>query len=687
MPLKLSILATLLFACTCYCHAQFDTGKTKIEPQDSVIYYDEILTHLFTIDSKECIPAAEKLYTLGKKYGDKVEMFRAACMLAAQYSLLDNEAKEMLWNGRTEMLFNEFDDAEKKQCQPIYDMLFSEITSSNRGYNNRTYTYEECMEKFDKCIAHRRETQGECSLALYDAYNYKALYLYLKRRVEEALTTYMAALDTQKKLIANVFPYLTEDERHYYWQSNFGNSVNLTKFSFQKELFMKDDALRAAYDQQLLTKGMLLNTTASLRRQLSKSQQCRKMWHEIGTLKKQMLETDDADVLQLDIDANALERELGKSMDVESLRRETAISSADVFEALGDADLAIEIVPITLFPERPFYVFLAIDKQRPLPRLASLNSAERLQQLFDDSRTLGTDLYDGLWREIIGDRTYVRNIYFAPAGMCMTFPIEHCMTDNGMLMSERYNMYRVTSTRELITNKPRRANRRAVVYGGIADASLPQSAIEADNIGKAVKGAYKPTVCKGKDATETSLKALSGNSPHLLHIATHAFYWDEAHQQKHTDQEFLQRGSKPINRYEDKQLTCSGLHFTPLPHGADDGVCTAAEISQLDLSNTDLVVLSACNTGLGQIEADGVFGLQRGFKKAGVNTLLMSLWPVNDKATMLLMSELYRNISLGKTYAEALRAAQRYVRSYGNGYYGDMRNWAGFILIDSLPHD
>ena len=109
----------------------------------------------------------------------------------------------------------------------------------------------------------------------------------------------------------------------------------------------------------------------------------------------------------------------------------------------------------------------------------------------------------------------------------------------------------------------------------------------------------------------------------------------------------------PAAVQEDKALTRSGLLLAgantalkglPLPEGVEDGVLTAKEIAGMDLRRLDLVALSACQTGLGEITGDGVFGLQRGFKKAGANTLLMSLWKVDDTATQLLMTQFYKNM-------------------------------------------
>ena len=111
---------------------------------------------------------------------------------------------------------------------------------------------------------------------------------------------------------------------------------------------------------------------------------------------------------------------------------------------------------------------------------------------------------------------------------------------------------------------------------------------------------------------------------------------------------------------------------------------TSKEISQLDLRELDLVVLSACESALGDINNDGVYGLQRGFKKAGANTILMSLNKVDDEATRILMVEFYRNLMNGKTKRESLKEAQQYLRKVDNGKYDDPKYWASFIMLDGL---
>ena len=116
-----------------------------------------------------------------------------------------------------------------------------------------------------------------------------------------------------------------------------------------------------------------------------------------------------------------------------------------------------------------------------------------------------------------------------------------------------------------------------------------------------------------------------------------------------------------------------------LPEGVEDGILTADEITRLNLIKTGLVTLSACETGLGEVEnSEGVFGLQRAFKLAGVETLIMSLWQVDDAATSLLMTAFYREWLSGKTKQEAFKMAQQQVRkNQAAAFY-----WAAFVMID-----
>ncbi len=169
-------------------------------------------------------------------------------------------------------------------------------------------------------------------------------------------------------------------------------------------------------------------------------------------------------------------------------------------------------------------------------------------------------------------------------------------------------------------------------------------------------------------------------SPSTIHLATHGYFFPD---QEGEGQESTDRNAQepPMVR---SGLLLAGANKAwkegvQIP-GFEDGILTAFEISQLNLTNTELVVLSACETGLGDIQgSEGVFGLQRAFKMAGVRYLIMSLWQVPDFQTQDLMTTFYAKwLEQGLPIPEAFRAAQLEMRDkYQSPYF-----WAGFVLVE-----
>lgn len=112
--------------------------------------------------------------------------------------------------------------------------------------------------------------------------------------------------------------------------------------------------------------------------------------------------------------------------------------------------------------------------------------------------------------------------------------------------------------------------------------------------------------------------------------------------------------------------------------GWDDGILTSKEIFNLNLQNVNLVVLSACKSGLGEVSRDGVYGLQRAFKKAGVKSIVMSLWAIDDSVTQDFMVHFYKGLASGLSKAKALLQAKMLIREK----YPHSNDWAAFVLLD-----
>ena len=221
---------------------------------------------------------------------------------------------------------------------------------------------------------------------------------------------------------------------------------------------------------------------------------------------------------------------------------------------------------------------------------------------------------------------------------------------------------------------------------------LPGTETEAKSINSMfIDHDIEVELISGINANEESFKTLSGSNLNIIHIATHGFFL--------SDNENLKKNMFINPTMSDNigiidPMMRSGLLFaggnrvwTGKRHieGIDDGILTAKEISTLDFSCVDLVVLSACQTGLGDVKAnEGVYGLQRAFKLAGAETIIMSLWEVDDSATSIMMSAFYEKYLEGHSKSEAFKYAVDYVRDYkkdgkqwNSPYY-----WAGFVMMD-----
>jgi len=341
-------------------------------------------------------------------------------------------------------------------------------------------------------------------------------------------------------------------------------------------------------------------------------------------------------------------------------------------------------------------------------------------------------LFEYIWKPLLPYLKDIRTVYYASSGILHYINIAAIYTDQQSVVGDTYELVKMNSTRQLaLPGKTELDLNDCVLFGGIhyeqdtthiidtSDESDNMSIALHDEIGFSfsdsslrggtwgyLKGSQKevvtlasildqsgavPSLLEGVNATEESFKSLStsitGNhSPRIIHISTHGYFFPDSRQ--------LQSGQfsaeQPVFKTSDHPMIRSGLILAggnyawknghPYKPGMEDGILTAYEISQMDLSNTELVVLSACETGLGDIEGnEGVYGLQRAFKIAGVKNLIMSLWKVPDAATAELMISFYKHWLEDKmSIRQALHTAQKELRDEGfEPFY-----WAGWVLVE-----
>lgn len=262
------------------------------------------------------------------------------------------------------------------------------------------------------------------------------------------------------------------------------------------------------------------------------------------------------------------------------------------------------------------------------------------------------------------------NVYVVPSGAFHLLPFESFSLPDGRLFGDVFNVVRLSSARDVvdICRAGKFAARRlsAALFGnldyGMAYPQLPATATEIRDISRILGKRTTASIYSGHDGTAAAFRALGGRSPNIIHIATHGFWY--------TSDDSVSSGT--MTSYG-SAMDRSGLVMS----GGD--LLMASEIAALDLSGTSLVCLSACDTGQGQVTLEGVYGLQRAFRKSGVRYILMNLWESGDRASSLFMKEFYSALTSGRcTIPEAFHRARTVLRDkFPEPFY-----WAGFILLD-----
>jgi len=295
-----------------------------------------------------------------------------------------------------------------------------------------------------------------------------------------------------------------------------------------------------------------------------------------------------------------------------------------------------------------------------------------------------------------------KTLIVSPDATLHTVPFAGIKAGGRDYLIDRHTIVFVSSARDVIRMaKPKRSKRQGVVLFGnpnyesgapgaggeiIARRSkdlkrfhltpLPGTAVELRKIKGLIPHA---TTKEGSEASETVLKKLK--TPRVLHFATHGFFLpDEPFELVRVPSRTGKGVAYDLVANPENPLMRSGIALTganKLCDGDEDGILTAMEAAGLDLRGTELVVLSACDTGHGKIvSGEGVLGLRRSLHIAGAEAVVMTLWSIDDEAAHLLMKEFYTQLLKGKSRAEALRSAQLLIKKHKE--YWHPIYWASF---------
>jgi CHAT domain-containing protein len=518
------------------------------------------------------------------------------------------------------------------------------------------------------------------------------------------------------------------------WQKN---NPSLTSLSMDNELALKGASLQSAIRlRQAVLEGGDSTLINVFKRWTGIKEQLNDLYnHPAPRNSSNMDSLVDA--------ANTLEKDLIRgSLVFKNMLASQSIRWTDVQKALTENQAAIEIVNFrknagTRWSNDRLYAALIVRPGYQYPQFVTLFEEKELFRLlyYADApadrkirRTINPEIlkqvYDLTWKPIEKYLSGVNTVYLAPSGLLTTVPFQALMKSNAGFLIDSMDIHYLLSTRELAVEKPVKGsaeNNTAALFGGIlydldslamvgavsksstaitinqvpgngtrgigSFKYLPGTLVEVDTVNAYLTNYHwTPGKFTGSQATEGEFKRLSGgNAPAIIHIATHGFYKPQSGPQQ---KNMLQLNTDKKYSADDNPLRRTGLILAggnwtwknkTLPNGVEDGVLTALEVSNMDLRKTNLVVLSACETGLGDIKpGEGVFGLQRAFRLAGVKNIIMSLWNVDDKTTTKLMSTYFQYWLKGEKPAAAFKLAVINVRTLDP----DPGKWAAFVMVE-----
>jgi CHAT domain-containing protein/tetratricopeptide (TPR) repeat protein len=444
---------------------------------------------------------------------------------------------------------------------------------------------------------------------------------------------------------------------------------------------------------------------------------------------------------QKEEESEDLEKELSRrSAEFRQQQVALRVTSKDVRQQLEDDEAAIEFVSFKYYNKKKtdsiIYAAYIMKKQDSAAIFVPLFEEKQLQELITQagrsatgvaktfygvamnfSSDIADNLYVLLWKPLEKHLVGIKKISYSPAGKLYGIAFHALPSAPGKILQDKYELRQYVSTRQIafrssstnatpsdivlfgnadfsmdsaaiakqiLTGQPDNSMASVLRGGGGGWPDLPFTGAEVDTIQHLfARNKIKCAAYQKANANETNLKYLNERSPTVLHIATHGFYVPEALSQpgnwRPSDINSYKVANDPLMR---NGLIMAGGNYVwagkaPVK-GAEDGVVTAYEIAQMNLAQTKLVVLSACETALGDIKgSEGVFGLQRAFKMAGVDKMIVSLWQVPDMETSELMMGFYSYWLAGKNIKDAFYSAQSDLRKKYPPF-----NWAAFVLIE-----
>jgi CHAT domain-containing protein len=623
-------------------------------------------------------------------------------------------------------------------CKEIYGEKhpeYAQILGMQALFYRKQNLYNKAIPLFEQALAILSKTKGENHADYSNMANQLAIVYDDIYDFDKATPLVLKVAENKLKEIQNNLSNLSESGKQKYLVNKQGFLTNLHGYIahvLEKNPDYKDlpRLLQTAFTLQLQTKGLLLSETQKVRNRIfasGDSALIRQM--ELWQAKKNFIakvynmptterKSKKINLSKLVSEANDLEKNLTtRSADFAAAFNPPAYTYQDIQKKLGENEVAIEMIkgqrtnwekekPDTTF----YYLALVLTKDDLFPVLMDKGREMDSLHFIEHRRSIGAGTgnygYAIYWEKIAQaiekhTQNKIAKVYLAPDGVYHQINLYTLLNPHTQrFLIEDYDLTILTNLKEILESPKQENTTKTAFLLGRPKYLLSKSQheqvlasldsqrgkdTETSNIKSAVETAWGELIGTEKEVkfidslfhqnqwqTQTYLaeqaveeRVKRVQNPTILHLATHGYFHKTSG--RNSQQGMLNSG-----------IVLAGVNTQDKDGSKEDGVLTALEASNLSLDQTELVVLSACETGLGEVAiGEGVYGLQRGFKVAGARSIIMSLWRVNDFVTQKIMQLFYQLWLSGKTKQQAFKEAQKKMKSeYDSPYL-----WGAFVMV------
>lgn len=580
-------------------------------------------------------------------------------------------------------------------------------------------SYAKALEHYNRSKNSYKNIFGSNHPEYTTALGMEARMNYIQGNTKEAIEASEEVVDKSLGYIHNIFPNLSERGKARYWEKvkehfEFYNTLAFTQYNTYPDMIGK------VFDINLQTKAILLNSSVKIKNNILNSGDSTLIQSfEKWTDKKEVLisnlsidqeqrKKEGINLTDLENEIERLEKYLGQKAEGFNTLKSTeqTYKWQDLTDVLKEDEEVIEIIAFRVFTEHftdsVWYTTLALNSNTKNNPNFHLNKNgnflhKRAIKYYQNSikfNLADSKSYTNFWLPIASTIEQDKKIYISFDGVYNKINLESIRTPENDFILNHYQIIVMGTSRDLLERKRKEKkqdeqNKTACFVGNptfyptLYDqpkywTNLKGTEVEVNKLSEYLNSQdWNTTTYKTTEATEKVIKEVK--NPTIFHIATHGFYVE-----KETENEL----NKITHKTASNPLLRSGILLKDggeifdnseiYEFNKQDGILTAYEAMNLNLEKTDLVVLSACETGLGEIElGEGVFGLQRSFVVAGAKSIIVSLFKVSDEVTTELMNNFYKHWDKDHTASEALILAKNEIMTK----YNNPKLWGAFVMI------